>query len=188
MGAAARAPWEGRAERAASRSLLSAPIGPAAGTAQEEGGSRRSGDKESGPQRRLARPAQPDPGRRGWKSDASGRAGGGRAARGPGGWRRLSSSPELAVPSPQQMTRPPPGSPRRAPFCPTLLTHSPPLLPVLAPAKISCTFLWSFLPRSPYCKGLICQWLEPKENPLLLAIAPAPRLPSFWSFITNKLH
>lgn len=65
---------------------------------------------------------------------------GGLVARGPGGWRRLFSSPELAFPSPRQMTRPPPGSPRQTPFCPTLFTHSSPLLPILAPAKFSCTF------------------------------------------------
>lgn len=133
-----------------SRRPLAGPLGQP----RRREGAGKVGTRSPAPS--AAWPAQPspDPGGQAWKSDASGRAGGAR----PKGL-------VLAVPSPHQMTRPPPGSPSRGggrSFCPTLFTHSPPLLPVPAPANIPCAFLWSFLPRSPYCNGLICQWQEPR--------------------------
>lgn len=78
FGAAAGAPWEGRAERAASRSLLSALIGPAAGTPGRREGGRKVGTRSPAPS--ATRPAQPGLDRGGGEteSDAGGRAGGAR--------------------------------------------------------------------------------------------------------------
>lgn len=137
VGAAAGAPWEGRAERAASRSLLSALIGPAAGTPGRREGGRKVGTRSPAPS--ATRPAQPglNPGGGDTESDAGGRAGGARPLvllRA----RRPVSSAHDATSNPGH-----PGgrlSLERTP-CPTLFITDTPPIPVPAPAKISCAFL-----------------------------------------------